>query len=397
MPTKLHIPVITGTKQKTKSVVYNVYPSPYGNPYTRAISEEIPDTEGMPDEDRILTFWRSRRPAKRLPLKGNYQGYCITNVSQGIGDCVILSDLPETAYFQDKKADVYSNSPYFKELVAVGNPFFNSNPNLTHMADSASIVSRYDCGPGHYIQRLQRAYGLKIKTKPKGRIYTPSTLVKGRVILHLDKPGCHAGWQRAHVHPRARELYTESKLAIEQYIANHPEKEFVEIGSGSAEIHGARKATGTNLLESVRLMATAEYFVGIISGPMSIAAALGIKSIVILNFPHPELIVLPNLKDTGQIEEEWLYPQNVHLHQEAEGPLVKRFSLRNLEKAFDGELYPYWSNKYLKLIHEKIQPPCGVPVPRPGLRDRHSPPIGPQALSRAPRGLQGRSMAQREV
>jgi len=87
---------------------------------------------------------------------------------------------------------------------------------------------------------------------------------------------------------------------------------------------------------------------------MHVAAALGIKSVVVINFPEPEKIYLPTLVSTGQVEEEWFYPQNVHLHQDGEGEQVKQATLQNFKRAFNGEIYPFWSDKYLPLIHEKL-------------------------------------------
>jgi hypothetical protein len=46
----------------------------------------------------------------------------------------------------------------------------------------------------------------------------------------------------------------------------------------------------------------------------------------------------------------WLYPQNVHLHQNGENEVVKKLSVFNIKKAFNGEIYPFWSHKFLDLI-----------------------------------------------
>jgi hypothetical protein len=87
---------------------------------------------------------------------------------------------------------------------------------------------------------------------------------------------------------------------------------------------------------------------------MHLAAALGLKIVGIINFPDPARIFLPVLKDINLVESSWLYPQSVLLHQDGEGELVARFSLLNLERAIAGELYPYWSDRYLPLIHERL-------------------------------------------
>ena len=101
-------------------------------------------------------------------------------------------------------------------------------------------------------------------------------------------------------------------------------------------------------------MASCEYFIGIISGPLHLAIALGLKVVNIINFPDPTRIYLPVLKDIPQVESEWFYPQSVLLHEDGEGEMVVRFGLANLERAINGELYPYWSDRYLELINERL-------------------------------------------
>src|SRR5437870_1947188 len=88
------------------------------------------------------------------------------------------------------------------------------------------------------------------------------------------------------------------------------------------------------------------------SGPMHIAAALNLKLVVIVNFPPAHKICLPTLVDIDQIEAEWFYPQSVILHQDTDSKFVKLVSAENLKRAIDGELYPYWSSRYLDLIYE---------------------------------------------
>jgi len=90
------------------------------------------------------------------------------------------------------------------------------------------------------------------------------------------------------------------------------------------------------------------------SGPLHIAVALRLKVVTITNFPDPTDIYLPTLKDVDLIESEWFYPQSAILHQEGEGELVAEFSLQNLERAINGDIYPYWSERYLCLIEEQL-------------------------------------------
>jgi hypothetical protein len=126
------------------------------------------------------------------------------------------------------------------------------------------------------------------------------------------------------------------------------------VGTRPLGLRGVDDRTGAPLAATIELMASCEYFVGIISGPMHLAAALDLKIVGIINFPEPDRIYLPVLKDIALVESAWFYPQSVLLHQDGEGELVPRFSLDNLERAFGGEIYPYWSDRYLSLIDERL-------------------------------------------
>ncbi len=129
--------------------------------------------------------------------------------------------------------------------------------------------------------------------------------------------------------------------------------DFVEVGSTFSGLP-ARDFTKKALDETLRLMASAEWFIGIISGPYHLATALGLKVVCIVNFPSADSIYLPTLAPIDQVESEWFYPQNVHLHQEDGAPMVPKLSYDSLCRAVDGEVYPYWSDSYLGLIDEKL-------------------------------------------
>ena len=104
---------------------------------------------------------------------------------------------------------------------------------------------------------------------------------------------------------------------------------------------------------SIKELSKCEYFIGLNSGFMNLAACFDIKSIIILNIPtNPSDIVLPVLKDIRVPDMNWLYPQNVHLHQDGGLNMVPLFSYENILKAINGEIYPFWTEKYLDLIYD---------------------------------------------
>jgi hypothetical protein len=78
---------------------------------------------------------------------------------------------------------------------------------------------------------------------------------------------------------------------------------------------------------------------------MHIATAFDKKCIIIVNFPKADQIVLPMLTRTNFPDIDWLYPQNVHLHQDSGAYLVPKLLYSTIEKAFNHEIYPFFNYK----------------------------------------------------
>lgn len=303
-------------------------------------------------KDLIIKFYDTEpnHGGKTLPFFPQ-DNFMLINHPQGIGDCMVLTPIPASAAAVNRKVSIYSASRHFRELMKY-NPHYE---DATHgfCVAAADLQAEYDLGGGHFIQRLQRAYQLPVDKIPMG--YLDQDRVAAvhqprRVIMHFD-PGPHAIWQRRWIHPRAREVYSESLDIIDQFVRRHGSNySFLEIGTKHSNRDGWDHRYDTDLREMIQLIAGSDYFIGIMSGPMHIAAALGVTSIVIINFPDADKIFLPTLKSIKQQEAEWFYPQNMHLHQDGEGPLVPKFTLDNLERAFRKEVYPFGSQDYLEML-----------------------------------------------
>lgn len=303
--------------------------------------------------DVILDYYRSVEGTKSPVLPPiDPLHYTLSNIPQGLGDCMVLTALPEYAKKVGVEGSIFSPSIFFRPLTRFIPQFVSNIRPFWAMA--ADLNMKFNLGNGHFIQRLLRAFGIEPMTVPKGSLFVPQAqLVPGRCILHFE-PGGHANWQKVMVHPRARQLYPSSQKILEHFITRHPEMDFWEIGWNPLGIEGAQGFGRRSLEDLIEFVATAEFFIGIISGPYHVAAALGLKIITVINFPEPEKIYLPTLKNIAQCESEWFYPQSVLLHQEGAGPLVPRYNLNNLERALNGEVYPYFGTEYCALIHEKL-------------------------------------------
>lgn len=333
-------------------------------------------------EDLILKWYRDQKPAPRKPLP-SVPFTAVMQAAEGLGDTMMLTDIPRAAFDQSRVVSTWSMSPHFMPLMEF-NPCWQPPANMNFSAgqwlhgpqydppvwkpkdpsvrvlNGPDVCRVWDCGNGHFLQRLRRGAlginsgGLRIDDRPAGCLACPSERKESRVILHFEPAKPNQEWQARYVHPRARILYPEFKTAIEKFIGTRKGYEFVSVGQSDPKIKGAEHQPTVDTTSLVKLIASASWFIGIMSGPLHIATALGLRCVVIVNFPDAEHFYLPTIKVTGQTEEEWMYPQNVHMHQDREGPLVKMPTCSNLNKAFDGKLYPFWSEKYLSLIHEKL-------------------------------------------
>jgi hypothetical protein len=303
------------------------------------------------DKQEIIAFYKKTTKRVRNPLPCLVSGFSLTNTALGLGDTIILTDLPRISRTSGRPETIYSPSQYFQTLAQL-NPYYT--PALSPFWVAADKLKfQYDLGNGHFIQRLQRAYGFEPESKPRGCVVAAAGAVGVDVVLHLE-PGNHVEWQRLHVHSRAREIYPESRKIIQGFVNRRPDLTFAEIGTRFSGFERVEDWTGRSLIETVNRMAASTYFVGIMSGPIHLAACLGLKVVTIINFPHAEQICLPTLVDLDLVESEWLYPQSVLLHQEGRGRFVEQLTCDNLDRAINGEIYPYWSDEFLDLIHDKL-------------------------------------------
>jgi ADP-heptose:LPS heptosyltransferase len=304
-------------------------------------------------EDLILRHYRRLQRAQKHALI-DFSKHALSNNALGLGDIAILTAQQEAARADGVSRSTWHPSTIFGEICSINgwNKTYSGEP----LVSADYLQTTFDMGNGHFTQRLQRAFGLNPSLVPSPHIaHNPSRRKRGRCAIHLEA-GRFADWQRDNLHCRARQIYSTHMAVIQEFISRHGyDMEFVEVGRKPSGLRGVRNATAprASVASLVVELEQCEWFIGIMSGPMHIATAVGCKCVVVVNFPHAQDICLPCLKDIALVESEWFYPQHVHLHQDGDSELVKQFSIRNLELAFEGAVYPFWSEKYLPLIHEK--------------------------------------------
>jgi hypothetical protein len=269
------------------------------------------------------------------------------NLNGGVGDSLIFY-LFKDGNQNKNNIKIYYNpnlGPEFKNL----NVYIDSI-RTTFIEDPSYWVCHLqsDFGlNGHFIQKIQKAFDLELQIKPHAYLYSEASVKKNKIVMTFDRGPV----DQTHIHPRARTLYQESKHVIQEFINNNLNKyEFVEVGRIFSGLENVENKTNIGLKLAIDEIASCEYFFGIHNGLMHAAVGLNKKSIILVNFPDAKDIVLPNLKAINLPDIDWLYPQNVHLHQDNDAYLVPKLNYTNLEKAFNGEVYPFWREEYLDLI-----------------------------------------------
>jgi hypothetical protein len=293
--------------------------------------------------DIIVGHYRTLATARPLPKFRRNGANTLTNHWTGLGDTVVLTDLA-------------FNTSFRVETLSEHAPALLPNPEGERIGcpvNSDYVIKCFDAGNGHVTQKIRRVFDVPVNDLPAGVVESPGGISHRRVILHFE-PGGFADWQHLHVRPQARKLSPPSKLVLESFIEDHPEFEFLEVGRRPSNIAGARHVATPATQDLINLIASAEWFIGIDSGPMHLATALSLNCIVIVDFPEASQIILPTLVDAGLPDMEWLYPQNMHLHQVNAGPLVPRLSAITLDEAFQHDVYPFDQPDWLPLIHEKL-------------------------------------------
>jgi len=240
----------------------------------------------------------------------------ITNKANGLGDLLILTPLiPEK--------NIYSPFNDYFSFLEYSDCKFNKQDIYFDIRDSD--LHKQDWGGGHCIQRLQKAFLGKFDLLPKPKINKKYSPLKNKVAFHFES-------------------FRRKETALPQEIRDLIKEFFLKNKYQTYDCSSYK-----NLKELIEEMSSCEYFVGIDSGPMHLAAAFEIKSIIILNHPSSKDIYLPKLAEANIANSEWLYPQNIHLAVNEGNQLINKFSVANLRNALVGNLYPYFSKEYLLL------------------------------------------------
>jgi hypothetical protein len=285
---------------------------------------------------RLLTSFKNRVISSGVSnIAGEVDG-------AGLGDCIIMTPLTPEIKISEFHRKLYPGylPPILLEMQQhsrIPDDIFSEEEPL-----KISEIAQYDWGGGHCIQRLQKGLGVEVSSKPRGKInYSENRKIRNKVFVHIENG-------------------TDFKRTVPNSLDSNAKKIVFKFFEEFSTISINRPDWKTNysffyynnnfsLEELISEMETCEFFLGIDSGPMHLAAAMNLKSVIIINDPTSG-VYLPRIKECDIPNSEWLYPQNVHLNRAGKNSLVPEFSLENLRRAFDGTIYPYWSDEFLELF-----------------------------------------------
>lgn len=298
-------------------------------------------------KDLILNFYKNKpdvKPKQDLSFLKDEFALNLITLNIGLGDATIMTSLTNQSI---KNLNIYSPNKHWETLCK-----FNKKLNRFQQSDSyirTELLEFVDLGNGHLSQRLQRTFGLNVERVPKPFLDIENNPKKNKIGLHFSTgPSAFDLLEKGFKEPR--QLQQNTKIEIEKFI-NNSNYEFVEFGGKQVfDNKKVKNFTETSIEDSIKELSECEFFIGLNSGFMSLAAAMSIKSIIIVNAPEVHNLYLPVIKDYWEDDMNWLYPQNVHLHQNGENELVKSATQFNIEKAINGEVYPFWNNELLDLI-----------------------------------------------
>jgi hypothetical protein len=303
-------------------------------------------------KDIILKHYKDKTPSKPKMEEGLSQSFLnetelhLTTLNIGLGDALILTSLTVPS---NKNIDIYSSNRHWQNLCLFNDRLSKAPKMPSSKYIRTELLERYDLGGGHLSQRLQKTFGLNVQMVPKPFIKSLLPKKINKIGIHFSTGPSAYDLSRAGF-KNPRQLSAESKNIIEEFIYNS-NYEFYEFGQSKTFLNEkVIDCTNLSIEESLKKLSECEYFIGLNSGFMNAAAGLGIKSIIVVNVPNVENLYLPVLVDYGASDTNWLYPQNVHLFQNAENELIPALSLDNIKKAIDGKIYPFWDDEYLNLV-----------------------------------------------
>jgi hypothetical protein len=247
---------------------------------------------------------------------------CIASKTRTIGDPLLLSTLPRKLKALYPHLRIYTYPRGFNSVVFHGNPFVDGVQWLP------SVVYGDDCnrGTGHLIQRKERFFQVPLSNPVRPEIYLlPEEEAWAQKLFERTPSHLAEHLPLCVIHPWGK---TRSSVLSEEVWArmiheNRDRVRFWQVGiEGQSPIPGCERylllpRAYAHARKLFAAMSKANLFIGVDSGPMHVARAFGIPSLILTNFGiSPALIFADRQRaETGSPDEFsrfFIYEENQH-------------------------------------------------------------------------------------
>jgi len=280
----------------------------------------------------LIRYYRSIPKTNKPKISRIYDG--LSSTSRGIGDAVCSSAFYHVAANQKQLKYLITKNPYHSRISAFNPYYIDGKPKNIFPTEK---LSDFNVGNGHLINQFQRVLGLKTEAIPKTYLKTNELKIPNKIAFNFSTGGSAFFKTNYHL---PRQLTNEQKFIFQRFINERKDYEFIEVDKEFHQWENCINKCGLNITDTIKELSTCNWYIGLNSGPLHLAAGLGLNLIQIINIPHAQYTYLPILREQSAEDLVWLYPTYT-LHRNDEHELVKIFTLNNLNKCLQKEIYPY--------------------------------------------------------
>lgn len=284
-----------------------------------------------------MSFFRFKRTDFFPPWRedfGGAQSLCVGTKSRNLGDALVLTSLPEKLKKRYPHLRLTTFTRGFNPVVFANNPAISK----TESRPTALYGDDINEGSGHLIELKERFFGLERSTPPRPRLYLSDSERKYAARLleekllpgNEDKPLCL-------IHPwgttRKQVLPVEFWDALVEKASDR--FRFWQVGmAGQPSVIGCEyyfflQPRPSEARKLFSVMSAAKRFIGVDSGPMHVARAFDVPSLILVGhggpshggFAHSQLSLAAQLSAREQepyfTNNHWifspLYSENRHI------------------------------------------------------------------------------------
>jgi hypothetical protein len=273
---------------------------------------------------------------------GNMQGIpflCLGTKSRTIGDALMLTTLPAKIRAKHPSIEIYSYPRGFNPVVMFGNPHVKGIRYMPRKVYGDDI----NWGGGHLIQLKERFFELEIGDRPRPELHLLEREKRwAERYLKVFAKGARA-LPVCVIHPWGQTVRSVATINFWTSLVRRwsHSYSFIQVGvAGHDSVPGCERHLLTprayrHARKVFALMSRAQLFIGVNSGPMHVARAFDIPSIVLTQEGEIDTIFRMRRQAPYFLYHNWkhsfLYEENLHID-------VAPLSEEQLLKRLDTEL-----------------------------------------------------------